>query len=1054
MNKKIRKLINNPKAYFYDYFRKQIRNNPKGPVSIATRIAFAHAKTDLGYGKEIRRYLKEGNLDFAERICLEGMSVVPRAIRPYIIYAEISMRKGGGGYFKEAIRRWKTVAEKFPNKPEGYAGEERAYVAMGDFEHAEVLCKNSIKNMPQELWPYIELAEISMRQGDFSEALRRWATVREKFPNKVPGYVRASVACCSLEKFAEAEEFCRECMRVAPGDYRPYAEYAEVSLRQGDFDEGLERCQTVRERFPGRADGYVRAAWAYMEMHDYAKADDFCRQSMEAAPKDIRSFSEYAEICMRQRDFYGALERWSVVREKFPKNALGYVRGSVAYCELENFTEAEKLCKKCMDAVPNDIRTFAEYAEISLRQGDFPTAVERWNTVRETFPRESAGYIRGAYAYSQIKDFSRAEELCRNYMEINPSNISSFTEYAEISVRKSNFKDAANRWRIVRDKFPEMPHGYLGEARTYIEQRDLVQAEKIINQGIGEFQNRIKECIKLYFLLITVLMYQNDRDSDLLSCFKQILYKDKFIIFNSKYYGLLIRFGNHLITTGEENKNSKSAFEFVILQLLRQHIDNSQTAVWIHSIYLTHFFKDRTHIQNAIDGVIKNYDIRNLISRLALSHSDEQDKIEAHLQLIERFCFIFNIKLCVFNNNQTLLAKACEIAIKNSKYIKFDKYQLFEFVRTCVFANQNMADDFIELLFKEYGKLNLPESNPIGLLCHRFVNRKKLLKQTIQYPVDHTSKTKSLNIAVCISGQLRGFKDNLSDLIEALDLRQHNYKVFVHTWKNIGLKFNGNANSAKRTFSGEFLSAYIKCIQRVNNPETFLKENYPNFYRKIVSGQNISETFLKEYYGAHQVVIEDDEEEPFTSFTNAKKMHYKIYAAHELAEQDDTVFDLEIRIRPDLHICKKEDVDLVEIYRRSINNASIFTPRGISGLTTHLPGYHFSIDDTFAIGAFDVMKIYADSYTELFNRQKKRTYACHYQFAGHQTIENNLFFNGVHIEPFLAIKNVMEIYPAFKNPSISKNDIYTALCRDVETRNQTADDVYLLDALKKDINSV
>lgn len=57
MNKKIRKLFNNPKAYFYDYFRKQIRNNPKGLVSIAVKVSFANAKTDLGYGKEIRRYL-------------------------------------------------------------------------------------------------------------------------------------------------------------------------------------------------------------------------------------------------------------------------------------------------------------------------------------------------------------------------------------------------------------------------------------------------------------------------------------------------------------------------------------------------------------------------------------------------------------------------------------------------------------------------------------------------------------------------------------------------------------------------------------------------------------------------------------------------------------------------------------------------------------------------------------------------------------------------------------------------------------------------------------
>ena len=329
MNKKLKKLFNNPKAYFHDYFRKQIRHHPKGIVSLAVKVVFANAKTDLGYGNEIRKYLRQGKLEQAERICIEGMGVVPKAIRPHVLYAEIGMRRQD---FNEAKERWKSVADKFPNKAEGYAGEARAYAALGDFENDEKLCRSSIELMPQELWPYIELAEISMRQSDFSEALKRWDTVREKFPNKVPGYVRASVACCSLKKFAEAEELCRECMRVAPEDYRPYAEYAEVSLRQGYFDEGLKRCQTVRERFPGRADGYVRAAWAYMEMLEYAKAEDLCRKSMEVAPKDIRSFAEYAEISMRKGDFKEASNRWEIVRDKFPHRINGYIGGGQGIC--------------------------------------------------------------------------------------------------------------------------------------------------------------------------------------------------------------------------------------------------------------------------------------------------------------------------------------------------------------------------------------------------------------------------------------------------------------------------------------------------------------------------------------------------------------------------------------------------------------------------------------------------------------------------------------------------------------------------------------------------
>ena len=978
MNKKIKKLINNPKAYFYDYFRKQVRNHPHGVITFAIRTIFANAKTDLGYGKEINMYLKIGELNQAEKICLEGLMVVPKAIRPYVQYAEISMLKND---FEEAIKRWNKIIEQFPNKAEGYAGEARTYARLGDFEHDEILCRTRIKNMPHEFWPYIELAEISMRQGEFNEAIIRWKDVRKRFPDKAIGYIRASIAYCEIERFQDAENLCKRCLDIFPNDIRAFIEYAEISMRKKDYNEALSRWQIVRNRFPNKAPGYIRASNTYCALERFQDAIVMCKTCMESVPKDISSVIEYAEISMRKKDFKEALTRWGDLRERYPNQAQGYVRASIANCEIEKFLEAENLCRQCMEILPNDVSAFAEFAEISMR--------------------------------------------------------------------KCNYEEATNRWKIVVDKFQYELAGYRGLATTYFKRNELFKAEEVVQLAINTIKTP-KWRIDLYYLLTAILIEQGGRGDDLINVFKHIACYNKSIT-HERFYGAICGWGIRLFKLGNIKKSNKE-INFILNILLNQQIKNNKATVWLnrlHEAVAVNEFSKIYDLRDFIDAVVIDGHLDSLVSKLAFSKTSTNDRIDAHFQILEMRCFIFNTKLCALHDqNQRCLYSACEKFIKEDKYKELSKFELYDFVLICIFSNQNMADDFIKLLSQKYSKENIAESDPMGFLCKRHLNRTKLVNNLHKTII--SNKSHKLNIAVCISGQLRGYKDNLFDLVQALELESHNYKVFVHTWRNIGLNFPTRMAVAKRTFSGSFLEAYISCFKKYNNLDSYLKDNYKNFYNLISESSFVSEDELKNYYNTPHVIVEDDESGEFESFSNSQKMYYKILAAHHLAKQDEVEFDLEIRIRPDLHIIPKEHIDLFEVYKRSKNNASVFTARGLSRFSTYLKSY-FTIDDFFAIGTTQIMDIYADTYKNILERAKNNTYDCIYEYAGGRPLRDNILYNGIHVEQFLGIKNVIEVKVPFKNPTISIHDIYSALCLDVDSRPSCDSDKYLLEACKKDM---
>ena len=260
-----------------------------------------------------------------------------------------------------------------------------------------------------------------------------------------------------------------------------------------------------------------------------------------------------------------------------------------------------------------------------------------------------------------------------------------------------------------------------------------------------------------------------------------------------------------------------------------------------------------------------------------------------------------------------------------------------------------------------------------------------------QVPVRKSQKPtklkRPLRIAVCVSGQLRGYK-NAFQSWAALGLDEHETDYYVHTWKEIGRKYP-IASHASRCFTGRFLEAYQDTLLRHRTDE--LETLYPSLYNCFLKAGIVTRADLEAVYSPKQMVIEDDRAGDFKKFSNPKKMYYKIQKCWEMVDQSDREYDLIIRIRPDKWIeGTGQKIDWHAAYERCISEPIIH----VDGIFHLHVGAGLILGDQFAFGTPEVMREYSIAYDNTLDRkhpmQKYKS-----SFGAHSNVALSVYFAGL-----------------------------------------------------------
>jgi len=260
-------------------------------------------------------------------------------------------------------------------------------------------------------------------------------------------------------------------------------------------------------------------------------------------------------------------------------------------------------------------------------------------------------------------------------------------------------------------------------------------------------------------------------------------------------------------------------------------------------------------------------------------------------------------------------------------------------------------------------------------------------------------RNKKLKIAVCVSGQLRGFKEAKATwALLGLDVHEADY--YVHTWKNVGVRFPdpGWRGHVERRFSDEkFIDTYIKMCTQYG--VATITEMYPSIFSTRFGDFNVTDESVKQAYGEDcVVVIEDDQEGRFKEFTNQDKMFYKIFESFKLAENSGKEYDLVIRIRPDIKMKEGTKVDWYSVLERSLRDNLSFNEAPASLKENVWVG------DQFGAASFEVAKKFASTYEFHDYAKKHKISGVPAVRSGHATLAWSLLCRGVKVEQLSQIK--------------------------------------------------
>ncbi len=176
-------------------------------------------------------------------------------------------------------------------------------------------------------------------------------------------------------------------------------------------------------------------------------------------------------------------------------------------------------------------------------------------------------------------------------------------------------------------------------------------------------------------------------------------------------------------------------------------------------------------------------------------------------------------------------------------------------------------------------------------------------------------KPSELRVALCISGQMRGYEETAPSIIKNI-VEPLNADVFIHTWSEIG----NSINEHRRTLPMPI--PYYLSDRQLHHRPTF-DSLFPEFVRTITNSETVEESKLMEIFKPKRVVIEDtpspDEYDAFFGFGVPQKLlaaqiksqwsrqlFYKVWKCNEFKREAEKKgkfkYDLVIRLRPDLSI--------------------------------------------------------------------------------------------------------------------------------------------------------
>ncbi len=862
------------------------------------------------------------------------------------------------GDIEGALAAWAHLRQAAPEMPEAWYRASSLLIRAGRLDEAETLLLEGQAAFPAQTVFFIDHGWVAHYRRDWPLAEQRWAEVRRRFPQNPAGYLYGSWDLRDSGRLEDAAALLAIAEELFPDDQSVLSERALAESRLRRADAMVAAWARVREKFPASGAGYGGGAEAFRDLGRLEEAEALIAQGRELFPQDRGIGFTWADMAMRRSAWVEAAERWLALLQTFPDDLHCLVQAHRSLALAADHDRADVIIARARALAPNDFNVAFQWGLGAEQRADWPAAISRWSELRAAFPQEPRPCIHLMRALAASGDKDAARALATTAVAAFPHDAEVVATAGDIAARYGDIDTAiacfAAAYRANRENFAFATR-YV-DALLRVDRRE--DAAAVLREAAVIWPREER------FVRWQVEIALRDRDFDAaLAAWRQV--RESW----GDSHDLTSALALQVLDALPPENALRPVLAFLSLA------SDSGERMWLPAFAdLGSFFfmKGQSLRQSVSDFVCSDSQAMDPTTRLLwkallgipFTEPELQEAFERHLAsgrlgivsvLFGSFAFSYDRRSqsnAIAGFDRFVARKLAEPAwIREDNALELLSYLIFAAILSPA-AHRLLVTHAAQRLHFNAIPLGAPGETPAAALAG-------LLRgagPAFAVPAVVSRTSRPLNVALCVSGQLRGYEQALPTW-RHLGLQDHKVSTFVHTWKDAG----GNWTRA-----WAFLRPYptlYDAVVAVNGVD-FLRNRFPALgaaaAAAIEARKNIAPATLQAFYGTDHVAVEDDKTGILADKPNGWKMHYKIEQAHALAAAAMPADTLFVRIRPDLGLADAGSIDWERVHFESQRDRLLFADMDCSFIGK---SGHLKMADAFLAGVGEPMAGYASVYS-------------------------------------------------------------------------------------------
>jgi|GEM_PF-2872439 len=944
---------------------------------------------------------RRGRLDLAEAVLALAELSTGDSIRLLIRFAEIPFKQTE---WPIAVRRALRVRDRAPDQSYGFVQTGVALREAGDLAAADAALAEAVERFPLDEGAQSHFTDLARRLQAWPELAQRARRFSEQFPRNPFGPVMLAVALRESGDLDEADIVVGRAVLTFAGDAGVMGLWIDIGLRRKAWPDVVARCALARERFGDFYPAYVEAGVAMRESGDLAAADRIFQATCERFPREMGCNIHWVNAAIRGNDLAEADRRAAIFIDRFPDQAYPVMLRVQVLHNSRRDQEAEALLAAAAIKFPNDTTILFHAADAALRAGNWAEAQRRGERLRAMAPADLGGALIVATALRETGRVQESLDILTPFSEGPKADLRVMWFIADGLTRLHRLPEAGacldsalrmypDDWHLLMrrvelgmnmgDEAGSMAAWHAAAARPGVDGGAVLDLSwSIFAQATGP---------DTVHALLHVLC--QERDNGARNWLPRLAKLERLLGARPE----LREMARQFVATADSGALDRTTFLLLKTYLGFELSDEEILA------YFTIF------AQAGRSGVVAHL--------FSLPYCERQPDGQA------RVARLFDTWLAAKLRDPLWIAEtsAAGLLVCLSLAAIFSRQSYCHLVE----AGRSRLD----LAAMDRGdRWTTPESCVASI-----VTQAALAEPDLPIPSVGAAERR-LKIAVCVSGQLRGFREAWPSW-RNFGFDAHDARLFVHSWTDIGRNWT-------RFWS---FTQYDRVLwERLVEKDclTLLQPRFPRTAAALSARGQVTEDELRAFYGTEHVCLEDDRRPPLSETSTPWKMHNKIERAYDLAMATGEEFDLIVRIRPDREVLADSRPDWHAVLEKSRTERTIFSDRSLS-----YGDGRMSMGDQFAVGSQRIMALYSTifSQTEGYAQSGKIPLDLHGHLDNHRSMAYCIFYNGIGSEvvPHLGFGNLLD--PV----ALSPREILPLVREDMASRPSDAFDERFLAAFER-----